>query len=233
MKTDTVLKDFCFALRDEMKTDLTGYLGICNHYLVTLDLLIEEINKIIIFSRRFSDSKYYESNNINLSDYVNYHFEVYLHKIHTILDIMRLTINHAYNLQLEERDCSWKNIKDRGISGKVRDIITSYYLYFKPIINLRHANTHKAKNVNTLFTKYSGYLELKKRYKKANLEFPQELKELVPELVLNFKLRQYRKEKISNITEGKEKAREYIDSFSYEIQKEALKKYNNGRLEKT
>lgn len=68
--------------------------------------LIEQLYFIKVFIRRFPFYTFYKENEINQLNYIQYHTEVLLHKIHTITEIMKLILNQVYLLKLTPKNCT-------------------------------------------------------------------------------------------------------------------------------
>lgn len=59
-----------------------------------------------------------------------------MHKIHTILEVMKLAVNDIYEINLPPKDCTWDNLKNNPIfkGTKSKLIIEAYFFTFKHII---------------------------------------------------------------------------------------------------
>lgn len=68
------------------------------NYTSTLKELIVDLRRVEVFIRRFSNKSFYNENDIDELDYIKYHNEVFIHKIHTILEIKKLAINKIYKI---------------------------------------------------------------------------------------------------------------------------------------
>ena len=60
-----------------------------------LNGLIDNLDLIEVFLTSYEPLKFKE-NKINEIDHINYHLEVYYHKIHTILELMKLATNEIF-----------------------------------------------------------------------------------------------------------------------------------------
>lgn len=105
----------------------------------------EDLDRVLIFLRRFPLKKFYEENNVDLISYTKYHIEVFFHKINTLLDLLKLMVNQVYELGLTDRKCTWDklckhtNVKD---SPSLK-IIEYFHKSFEHIIEARNLNTHR------------------------------------------------------------------------------------------
>lgn len=73
--------------------------------------LNSDLEKTHVFTRRFPIKEYYEKHDIDQLSFIKYHYEVFIHKIHTLLEVKKLWLNSFYNIGLKEEDCNWKNLK--------------------------------------------------------------------------------------------------------------------------
>ena len=181
----------------------------------TLNDLVADLKKVEIFIRRFPNKKFYEDNEIGQLDYIKYHYEVFIHKIHTILEVKKLAINAIYDIGLKERNCTWKNLKNqkRIKNSAISRIIEFYYKSFEHIIKHRHLNTHRAyfgdKTNDELKTDYSIYKNSEKFGRDVNEIF----RRIMPQGVVNYRIREYKKERIEYIKSGTEIADTYVEQF--------------------
>lgn len=122
-----------------------------------------------------------EIKNVNKIEYINFQLEVLYHKIYTILEVLKLLVNHVYNLKISEKKCDWEEIRKlkNKINPKAYDIIEKYYKSFRSIINVRHFNTHRDYKVNPKSEKLSSLLFLKDR--------SEEISEILNECVESYK----------------------------------------------
>jgi len=177
--------------------------------------LIFDLKKTQVFIQRFPNKKFYEENEIDQLAYIKYHYEVFLHKIHTILEIKKLAVNEFYKIGLDEKDCSWKNLKNQPkLKNKpVSTIIEFYFKSFEHIIKHRNLNTHRAffgdKKNEELSFDYSIY----KNAEKYGYDVGEDFRRIIPKTFLNYLIKDYRKEKIDYIKNGTQIAENYIEQF--------------------
>jgi hypothetical protein len=105
---------------------------------------IDNITHIKVFLRRYN-REFLFKNGIDDLSYIQYHLEVLFHKVHTILDLMKLMINEVYRLDISPKECSWDSLESRLNKNKEKPllIINKYFTFFKNIIEMRHLNTHR------------------------------------------------------------------------------------------
>ncbi|MEZ4956697.1 MAG: Cthe_2314 family HEPN domain-containing protein [Saprospiraceae bacterium] len=205
-------------------------MGVFRYYNRILSVA-EDLDKVQVFLRRFPNTKYLKENGINQLSYTQYHIEVAIHKVHTILELKKLMINEVFELGLSERDCSWDLIKDKPEikGGKIYGILNSYYTTFKQMINARHLNTHrgifKDSEKDNLEVKVSIY----EGFEKYDIEIDDEMKRAIPKFILDWKVKEFRKGKINLVIESKKIIEVYVKTFFDEINTE----FEKRRKEKT
>lgn len=184
-----------------------------------LEKLINDIRVVEFLMTKYSVVKI---NTINEIDYINFHLEVFYHKINTINDVLRLLVNHVYRLGIEEKKCNWNSINQKKdvINPNAIDIIEKYYKSFKSIIHIRDLNTHRNLNVNPSSKIISALLLLKDRTAKQMDPF---FSELVNEKLVHKELEGHKKKKIEFIRSSKDTAKYYIDFFNAALLDDVLK----------
>jgi hypothetical protein len=138
--------------------------------------------------------------NVNEIEYINFQLEVLYHKIHTILEVLKLLVNHVYDLRLSEKECDWNKIRElkKKINPYAFDIIEKYYKSFSSIIHVRHLNTHRDYKVSPKSDKLSSLLFLKDR------------KEEISE-ILNEGVESYKNEKLEFVHQSISVAKFYVN----------------------
>jgi hypothetical protein len=187
---------------------------------------IEQIEHIKVFLARIPYKRYLWNNSIDQLSYIRYHLEVLYHKVHTVLDIMKLLINEVYYLEINGRDCSWNRIKTKvGDDIEPMKIINQYYEVFKSILEFRHLNTHKGyfedkemEDVN--FTTGYGLLKL---YNIFGHEPDEEIKSSISKHYIDYRLNQFRKDKLLLINN----IQKLIFGFSKRFLSSLNAEYNN------
>jgi len=184
-------------------------------YTSKLKDLLSDLKKVEVFMRRFPNKNFYKENDIDELDYIKYHYEVFLHKVHTILELKKLAINKFYKIGLHEKDCNWKNLKNQPkLENKPTLKIVEYYFNsFEHLIEHRNLNTHRA----LFFDKKNEELKLDSfiysNYEKQGEEVSEEFRKMMPPQVLKYFIKEYKKEKIKYVKEAIEIANTYIEKF--------------------
>ena len=187
---------------------------------------IDKIEYIKIFLARIPYKKYLWKNSIDELSYIQYHLETLYHKVHTILDVMKLLVNEVYCLGINEKDCSWKRLKAKvGEHIEAMKIINQYYEEFINILEYRHLNTHQGyfqdKEMDDIdfFTGY-GLLKL---YNNMGLEPDEEMKDRISKLYIDIKLKRLREDKLQFIANIQNRVYDYLKRFLLSLNEE----YNN------
>lgn len=203
-------------------------------YIWILNGLVDDLKKNVVFMRRFPDKKFYLENDIDKLSYLKYHYEVFIHKIHTILEVKKLSLNNVYNIGLPEKDCSWSNLKS---NPKVRatnttKIIEAYFKTFSHLIDHRNLNTHRATFKDKKNEDLSREHFINQSSEKLNLELGEEYEKIFPQFLLEYKINEYRKERINYVKDCLEAAETYVEQFNMIMISELfknIKKKNNQK----
>ena len=210
----------------------SGKLAMTVHkYTNKINELLSDLDKIVIFLRRFSNKKFYQEKGISELDYTKYHFEVYIHKIHTVLELKKLLVNDFYDIKLSPKDCNWKNLiknKEFKQSGTSK-IIDFYYKSFEHLIELRHLNTHRAIFNEPKLEDLKSDLMIYDQFKKLNLEVDKKFQRYRPKFLVDHEIKRYRKDKLEYISEGAEIAKQYAYQFETLILSELFNKAMNKK----
>ncbi|MDP9955052.1 hypothetical protein J2X97_000689 [Epilithonimonas hungarica] len=184
-------------------------------YINKINGLLDDLKSVEVFIRRYPLKDYYEKNNIDQLKFIKYHYEVFLHKIHTILEVKKLVLNELYSIGLSEKECSWNELKKHNEIQKspLTKVINKYYKDFNDVIEHRHLNTHRAvfqdeKN-SDLSLRNFFYLREKQTGEKLNDEFKSNL----PKYLIDFEISEYRKEIINEVKEINIRISEYNQEF--------------------
>lgn len=188
----------------------------------TLIHTIEQISHIEVFIKRYPNKEFYQKNNISQLTYIQYHIEVLLHKIHTILELMKLLVNEIYELNIDSKDCSWKSLISRlDKKNPSLKIIDKYYKTFEKVIDFRHANTHRGifndSEKDEIELDYG--LSIYEQHERLGIENDIEFERMFPKFMINYKLREYRKNRIRLINKFK--------SIIYDLELEFLTSLND------
>ncbi|PIE48249.1 MAG: hypothetical protein CSA40_01330 [Flavobacteriales bacterium] len=190
--------------------------------------LISDLEKTHTFIRRFPIKEYYNKNNINQLDFIKYHYEVFIHKVHTLLEVKKLWLNDFYEIGLKEKDCNWNNLKgyQKIQKSPTKIIVESYFNSFEHIIEFRHLNTHRALFIDPKNENLNSYLSVYEGLKKYGIEPGDDLKRTIPKFVVEYSIKEYRKEKLEHVKKGIKVAKLYSERFITIILKEFFKKNN-------
>jgi hypothetical protein len=165
-----------------------------------LGKVVDSISHITIFLRRYNKDFLFK-NGIDDLTYIQYHTEVLFHKVHTILEIMKLMVNKVYLLNIPPKDCSWDSLTAKLNKEKELPllIINKYYSIFKNMIDMRHLNTHRGlfidKKMDEIDLDYGFCI-----YKMVEGQYISEQTETLNNLqisVMKYKLKVFKKERIN------------------------------------
>jgi len=175
---------------------------------------LDQLNYIPAFLSRLPAKGHLEHNEITELNYLQYHLEVYVHKMHTILEIMRLLVNEIYVFGLSEKDCTWENLrKCPGMKNSlVGKILNSYFKSFKGIIDIRHYNTHRGIFKDSAMEELNLHVLVYSFAKKFDMDITP-YKELYPEFLLKHNLKKLRTRRRKDIIQSNKGVEEYIDQF--------------------
>jgi len=200
-----------------------------------LNRVFEQINTIRIFIRRFPNRKFYYENGIGELDYIQYHTECLIHKVHTILEIMKLLVNEVYCLKIPKKDCNWKNITSK-LSKKTAclQIISLYFKVFDSFIESRHINTHRGKyndsEKNNIEMDYG--LDLYQISYNLNYDLGEDFRKKFPKSMIDLKIKELKKNRIKLINETEKNINDLLKAFMTSLLDEFKKKtktfYNNA-----
>ncbi|MEP6262815.1 MAG: hypothetical protein ABJ092_14660 [Gillisia sp.] len=184
--------------------------------------LTSDLEKTHIFMRRFPIRDYYEKNDIDQLDFIKYHYEVFLHKIHTLLEVKKLWLNDFYNIGLKEEDCNWNNLKSYSKIQKspAKFIIEFYFKSFEHLIKFRHLNTHRAFFKDTKNEELKSDLMIYNGFKKYGIDVGEDFRRMRPKFLVDYQIKKYRKEKLEYVKNGVEIAKTYSEQFITIIQTE-------------
>ena len=191
---------------------------------------IEQLEFIKIFIRRTPYKKYLWNNSIDELKYIQYHLEVLFHKIHTILEIMKLLLNEVYILNFNEKNCTWQNLVSQlGTEIQPMVILNNYFTTFKNIIELRHLNSHRGFYLDQEQEEidlYTGY-GLLKLYNNSGIEPDEEFNSRVSQQKIKEQISLFRKRKINIINNIQAKISEYSNDFLESLYEKYNEYYNS------
>lgn len=191
--------------------------------------LITDLERTHTFIKRFPLKEYYEKNDIDQLDFIKYHYEVFIHKIHTLLEVKKLWLNDFYEIGLKEKDCNWNNLKKYNkIQNSIAKIIVdNYYESFEHIIKFRHLNTHRAFYKDTKNDDLKSDLKIYNGFKKFGIDVGEDYRKMRPKFIVDYQIKEYRKEKLEYIKKGTEIAKTYSEQFITIMQTELFYKLMN------
>lgn len=165
-----------------------------------LNHVIENLSHSSTFIRRIPARAYLLKNGINELSYLRYHLEVYVHKIHTVLELMRLLVNAALEFNIPEKDCSWENLrKCESMKGStIEKILNSYFKSFKDHIKIRHFNTHRGMFKDSEIDELSTPLMIYENARKFKMDVS-DYNILYPEAFLKMQIKELRRKRAINI----------------------------------
>jgi len=199
-----------------------------------LRCVFEQINSIRVFLKRFPKKKFYYENGIGELDYIQYHTESLIHKVHTILEIMKLIVNEVYCLKIPKKDCNWNTLTSKlNKNTPCLKIIDKYYKEFKDLIESRHINTHRGiyndDEKETIEMDYG--LELYQISYNLNYDLGEDFEKIYPKFMIEFKIKELRKNRIKLVSETEKKIsnllKEFLTSLDEELKRRTKTFYNN------
>ena len=122
------------------------------------------INQACNFIKRRPTIKELDRNEeMTVIDYYNYHYDVIIHKLSTILDLSIKLINQVFDLKLSDRSCTWDNLLKKrdmiSIPG-VLDIQALFYYLMEEIKLDRNESSHNGAVEIRLFRDIDGLVHL-------------------------------------------------------------------------
>lgn len=177
--------------------------------------ILEDLKKVEVFLRRYPLKRFYEIYDIDYLSYSKYHMEVFFHKIHTLLDLLKLMLNEVLEIGLPTRKCTWESLKKHP---KCQDsaslqIIHYFHKSFEHVITARHLNTHRGIFNDEDSDDIRMPMMIYKNSKRLNMEVGDDLRRIMPEFIIEYRLRKYKKEKVLFIKNGNEVATQYVNMF--------------------
>ncbi|MDO6598472.1 Cthe_2314 family HEPN domain-containing protein [Oceanihabitans sp. 2_MG-2023] len=195
--------------------------------------VFEQLNSIRVFIRRFPNKKFYYENGIGELDYIQYHTESLVHKIHTIMEIMKLMVNEVYCLGIQERNCNWKNLTRK--LDKETDclrVIDNYLDVFKDYIDLRHINTHRGiyKDGEKEEIEMDFGLDIYLMSQSLGYELDEKFQKAFPKFMIDYKIKELKKQRIEFINKTEkiinEKLKLFLSALSEEFNNRTKTFYN-------
>lgn len=236
-KNNFLMNDFSLRLQKDISASMKdfeqkpGYvLGKNNHHLLSepekyttrvfriqsaLTRTSEQLLQIKIFLNRYPFRQYYLEQGISQLEYIQYHTEVLFHKVHTILEIMRLLVNEVYQFKIPVKECSWLNlIKKLKKTEPPMKFLERYFKTFENLIDLRHLNSHRGYYEDDEKDKIDmdyGLFFYKEEYNGYILD--QELRDKMPIGVINYHLKEHKKKKVKLVEQVIEENEKNLTKF--------------------
>lgn len=192
----------------KLNIDMTSKFGALND-------TMGDLEKVAVFLRRIPDKTFYEKNKISELDYVKYHLEVFFHKVSTGSDLLKLLVNIVFELDIPNRSCNMKSLQKKLPQEHHQSflkLIDAYDETFKSIKFFRNKSSHEGKFYDEEFDKLNMIDRLYRNSKKFEME-TESLNVLMPEFLLEFKIKELRKEKMKWITDAIDAYEKYIDKI--------------------
>jgi len=199
-----------------------------------LGRVFDQINSIKIFVRRFPNKKFYYENGIGELDYIQYHTESFIHKVHTILEVMKLIVNEVYCLNIPKKDCNWNSLVSKlDKNTECLKVIDTYYKTFENFIESRHVNTHRGvyndEEKETIEMKYG--LDLYLISKSLNHDLEDEFKMRFPMFMIEYKIKEFKKNRIKLFDQTEKHINQllkvFLTSLHHEFNKRTKTLYND------
>jgi hypothetical protein len=162
----------------------------------------QEINMVKVFLSRYPLKNFYLKHDIDEVDYYQYHLGTLIHKVHTLLEIMKLLLNEVYCLKIPPKDCSWINLRKKIKPKSIpMQCIDQYFKAFETLIDRRHLSSHRGKYED------SGKSELNLDYGRLLYKMESthgypvsdELQRMYPKIYLEIGIKEYRKERLKEV----------------------------------
>lgn len=207
------------------------YIMRCFNMFTRLDTVIEQLNHISIYLSRYHGHKDHSTHNINPLSYTQYHVEVYVHKIHTVLELMRLMVNRVYEFNIPDKDCTWEKLKAfPGVKGSaIEKILNSYFKAFKGIIDSRHLNTHRGWFEDPEMERLSQPLFLLNKSEEYGLEIPEFSDRDVKNFIYS-RVHKFRRKRSKEMLDTNKTVYSFVNSFYNELDKIFKTHLNEIRL---
>ena len=96
-------------------------------------------------SRRPSVKELDDNDQMTITEYYMYHYDMVIHKLSTIRDLSYKLMNVVFRLGIEDKKCGWNSIskeKDRIGIPVIMNLQQLYYIYLERIELERNASTH-------------------------------------------------------------------------------------------
>jgi hypothetical protein len=179
----------------------------------------DHLKYVIVFLKRFPHRKFYGKNSILEADYIQYHLEMFEHKLFTIFEILKLITNHVYQLKMPIRSCNLKSLikylGEQNLTITVLSEIDKQLLYWRKHRNYFVHQGEFIKDSKFDFLKTAEYYSfIAEKYK---VEYDTNL---IPGIVIKFSLKGFKKKRIKECDDNCSGIIQFIDSFYFLIAKD-------------
>lgn len=188
----------------------------------------EQLFHIKIFLNRYPFRKHYLEQGISQLEYIQYHTEALYHKVHTVLEIMRLMVNEVYQLNIPLKDCSWLKLKKKlSVTERPMECLTQYFDVFRNLIDLRHLNSHRGYYEDEEKDKIDlnfGLFFYKEEHNGYRID--EDLKRHIPLPLINYMLKEHKSKRVKLVEEiiwlNEKYLTEFLSSLAIEYERQRL-----------
>lgn len=204
----------------------------CSEYLSKLDGLLNDLGKVVIAlkSKKGNSENDYTSQ-LNYLENLKCQQEIFFHKILTVLDVQKLWVNDFYEINLEKKKCSYKNLMEYKAfeHSSAQPYIENYFKTFKHIIEKRNLNTHRAIFKDKEYEDLIMYGNLLQNHYSQNNEEDFIVRKVKREFFNLKTIESYREAKFKYVTKGVEIAKTYVAQFNNIMVREFFNKLENKK----
>jgi hypothetical protein len=212
-------------------TDRSDYKsGMNNHHLLSEDekrttrifrlasdmsTILKDLSLCYLLINKSIDKVYLERHEISELDYIRYHFEVFIHKVHTISEIMKLLCNETLDLGLSPKNCNWANLISfqKFKTSKSKIILEKNFTDFKHLIDDRHLNTHRGIFEDKEIDRFSPEYFIYQFAKRNKVELEENFQKALTPALMKYRIKQIKKSKIAELQKYEQKLFENVNTF--------------------
>lgn len=167
--------------------------------------VLNDVRIVYALINRRPPLTYLTKHEISELEYIRFYYDVFLHKVHTLSELMKFIANEVLDIGLHHKDCNWKNLirASQFNSSKCKQVIQKFYDNFNELIERRHDSSHRGifddeelDDINLSYTVY--FYE-----KKLGLEVDEVYKRAFPYSIVKWRIARYKKQKLAEV-KGKE-----------------------------
>lgn len=104
--------------------------------------LHKQLSKIPAFLSRF-DRNHFSNHDIRQTDFIIYHYEVFLSKVYTIVEVALSITNIVYKLEIKPRGLNYKSVKEKLKHTDALEELATLYLSLNQIRQIRNSVVHR------------------------------------------------------------------------------------------